>query len=517
MLHRCLQQGLYAILLFTPAYLFSQTPQSDSSRVEIIHADILRISEDGEGRITTLSGAVQLRQKGMLMQCDSARMIQSSNMVFAFGRVQINRESLIIRSQQLIYAGNDQFARLSGGVSLIRDNMKLNTPSLDYDMRTGISTYQAGGKVTRETTQIISRKGTYNENTELVFFTDSVRVNDPEYIMSSDTLRYDRTLEQFTFFPGTEILSSGNRIECHSGTYQVRNNQATFGKGTTMHNPPQILHADSLFYDQKKGIAIMHDRFHWKDSGMQAEILAFKGRYEEKKRVIIAANDPLLITRTDPDTLWLTADTLLSCQVSETDSTRLFYAWHKVRMFNKNFQGVCDSLSYSFADSTFHFFIQPVMWTEGIQIYGDTLSLRTKRNQPDYMFARKQSWIISDSDTSLALYDQIKGVSTHGYFDQNELKKVHVVQNAESLYFGKTEKGVYEGANKSKCAEIWIYFADKKISKISFVKKPEAVYTPIRKLARSEYTLEGFRVESSRRPISPQDIAPVWLKSVSKQ
>jgi hypothetical protein len=266
-----------------------------------------------------------------------------------------------------------------------------------------------------------------------------------------------------------------------------------------------------LFYDRNKGIAIMEDRFHWIDSSMQAEIFAYKGRFDEQQQQIRATQDPLLITRADQDTLWLTADTLLSRQKSSADTTRLFFAWRNVRLFSKGFQGVCDSLTYSFQDSIFHFYQLPVLWTEGIQIHGDTLSLQTKNNKPDYLYARKQAWVISLSDSALSLYDQITGVYLQGYFANNELDKVQVVQNAESLYFGKTEKGVYEGVNKSRCAQMWLHFEAKKLSRIRFLQKPEAVYTPIRKFPQSDYQLKGFRLETSRRPLSPKAIAPLWV------
>lgn len=503
--------GQIAGLLLFPLLLSAQVADTSSRKVEIIHADILRLSEIPGDRITSLSGAVQLRQEGMLMECDSALIYQQTNTVYAYGRVKIIRQSLLVKSQQLVYSGNERFARLSGGVMLNRDKMTLRTPSLDYDMNSGISTYLYGGEVVKGTTRIVSRKGDYNENTELVYFRDSVVVTDPDFRITADTLQFNRSTEKLVFFPRTTIYNEKNRIECQTGIYDLNNSQATFGSNTLLHSPPQRLAAEHLFYDRNNGIAIMEERFHWKDSSMQAEIFAFKGRYEERYQQIRATQDPLLITRADQDTLWLTADTLLSRQQSSADSFRLFFAWQNVRLFSKGFQGVCDSLTYSFQDSVFHFYQQPVLWTEGIQIHGDTLSLQTKNNKPDYLYARKQAWVISLSDSALSLYDQITGVYLHGYFANTELEKVQVVQNAESLYFGKTEKGIYEGVNKSRCAQMWLHFADKKLSQIRFLQKPEAVYTPIRKFPKSDYQLKGFRLESSRRPLSPRAIAPLWV------
>jgi hypothetical protein len=208
----------------------------------------------------------------------------------------------------------------------------------------------------------------------------------------------------------------------------------------------------------------------------------------------------------DKDSLFLTGDTLKSMNRSETDTIRNFFAYHKVRMFMKSMQGVCDSLFYSFADSTFRMYYKPVMWNEDVQMSGDTVYLHTKNKKADKFSICKSGYIISPSGPKY--FDQIKGINIFGYFKDNELYRMNVLGNAESLYFGKDDKNKYLGINKAASTNITIYFKDRKIEKIAFLKKPEATFTPMKMTNKDMLTLKDFNWQIDRKPKSRQELKP---------
>jgi hypothetical protein len=189
---------------------------------------------------------------------------------------------------------------------------------------------------------------------------------------------------------------------------------------------------------------------------------------------------------------------------SETDTVRNFFAYHHARMFMKDMQGVADSMFYSFADSTFRMYYKPVIWNDNTQISGDTIYLFTKNNKADRFSIYKSGFIISPSGPKY--YDQIKGVNIFGYFENDELHKMDVVNNTESLYYGKDEKDKYIGNNKALSSRIAIYFKDKKIEKIVFIKKPEAVFTPMKMLKKDQYYLKDFNWQIDRKPKSREEL-----------
>jgi hypothetical protein len=83
-----------------------------------------------------------------------------------------------------------------------------------------------------------------------------------------------------------------------------------------------------------------------------------------------------------------------------------------------------------------------------------------------------------------------------------------VMGNAESIYFGKDDKEKFIGNNKALSAAITMYFKDKKIDKIVFIEKPEAVFTPMKMLTEEQMRLTDFVWRIDQKPKKRED---VWL------
>jgi len=494
------------ILLFALAVLlFGDVRAQDSTKeVQIIHADYLKYTELGGKRYTLLSGDVQLKQEDVLMFCDSAKIQRDDNSVDAFGHVHIQQDTIDAYSDILYYTGNNKTARLVRNVRLKTPNMTLLSNELIYNSATKTSYYLSGGKVLRNKTTITSEKGYFYSATDMVHFRNNVEIVDSNYNLVSDTLHYNLKTDIAYFFGNTTIVNKESAINCQSGWYDSKSDVASFGKGTVVNNSPQTLFTDSLYYERFRGYGRCLKAFEWRDSSMEVSIIGNKGEYFEGQEYIKATDHPVLIYKLENDSLFLTADTLKSMKKSELDTVRIFYAYHKVRMFMKDMQGVCDSLYYSFEDSTFRFHQKPVIWNDSIQMTADTIFLTVKNKKPDELKMMRNGFIISPS--AFEFYDQIKGKNIFGYFIESELRKVKVVQNAESLYFGKEDNGKINGVNKAKSAIMWLYFAEKKMRKITFEKKPEAVFTPIKMLPKDDYTLKDFKWQIERRPKSRADI-----------
>jgi hypothetical protein len=100
------------------------------------------------------------------------------------------------------------------------------------------------------------------------------------------------------------------------------------------------------------------------------------------------------------------------------------------------------------------------------------------------------------------IFDQIKGKTIFAYFIDNEMKTMLANKNAESLYFGKNDDEEYLGANYAVADKIKVLMLNKEVDKITFITKPEALFTPMGQLAESDYYLKGFTWQSALRPKS---------------
>ncbi len=497
-------------LLFLPLFSFAQ----EQKEVEIINADYLKMQEVNGKKYTRLVGNVAMKQDEVLMWCDSAVLDKETNSVDAYGRVHIRQDTIDAYSQTLHHDGNKKFSKLNNNVKLTDSKMILYTEELYYDVKNKMSYYLTGGRVLKDSTVITSQRGYYYSKSREVFFNGNVVMTDPNYNLNSDTLMYQVETKISNFFGNTEIFNKGSKIYCNNGWYDSQRDVSSFGKNTVVVNPPQRLAGDSLYYERFRGFGKAIGNFTWVDSTMDVEIQGRYGEFIDERQYIMATQKPLLIYKMEKDSLFLTSDTLKSMTKSATDSTRNFFAYHKVRMFMKDMQGACDSLYYSFEDSTFRMYYNPVMWGDNIQMSGDTIHLLTKNKKAEKLSIYKAGFIISPSNNPSSAkatagkqyFDQIKGINIFGYFKDNELDYMDVKGNGESLYFGKDEKDKYIGNNKALSTDITLYFKDKKINRIVFIEKPEAVFTPIKMLTPEQFKLKDFNWQIDRRPKSREEL-----------
>lgn len=499
------RNALYSLFLFAACFLFAHCVYAQEQKeVEILNADYLKMGEKDGKKFTSLVGNVALRQEEIAMWCDSAILDKETNSVDAYGHVHIQQDTVNAYSNVLHHDGNKKFATLSGNAVLSSGTMKLFTDVLYYDVKNKQSYYLNEGRLYKDSTVITSKKGYYFNQTQDVYFNGNVVITDPNYNLNSDTLRYNTETKVSTFFGNTHIHNKASRIYCNNGWYDSNRDISSFGKNTVVVNPPQRIVADSLYYERYRGYGKVIGDFQWTDSSMQVDIFGKFAEYYDSRQYIMATQKPLLIYKMDKDSLFLTADTLKSMNRSETDTIKSFFAYHKVRMFMKEMQGVCDSLYYSFEDSTFRMYYQPVLWTNNTQMSGDTIFLQTRDKKADKLSIYKAGFIISPSGSKY--YDQIKGINMFGYFKENELEKLDVKGNAESIYFGKDEKNKYIGNNKALSTDITIYFKEKKIDKIVFIQKPEAVFTPMKMLTKEQMQLKDFNWQIDRKPKSREEL-----------
>lgn len=497
--------ALFILVLGSSHFTLAQTNE-EQKEVEILNADELRFQELEGRKITRMVGNVRLKQEEIYMWCDSAHLYKETNTVDAWGNVHIQQDTVHAYSRTLHHDGNRKFSVLKGNARLSNGRMTLTTEQLFYDVKNRVSFYTDSGTVKKDSTIITSRKGYYHTNTSDVYFKEQVVVRDSDYTIHSDTLKYHTGSKITTFLGLTEILRSENRIVCYYGWFDSENDISSFGKNTVVYNPPQRLVADSIYYERNRGFSKVIGPFQWTDSTMGTEIFGRYAEYSDRKQYLMATQQPLLIYKMENDSLFLVADTLKSMNKSEEDTTRVFYAYHHVRMYMKEMQGACDSLFYSFEDSTFRMYHQPVIWSDRIQMSGDTIYLVTRNKKAERFSIHRSGFIISPSGKKF--YDQIKGINIFGYLVDNEIKRLDVVGNSETLYFGKDDLDKFIGANTATSEKVSLHFHNKKIEKIVFIQKPDAVFTPIKMLAKDQLQLKGFYWQIDRKPKSREDLWP---------
>jgi hypothetical protein len=131
------------------------------------------------------------------------------------------------------------------------------------------------------------------------------------------------------------------------------------------------------------------------------------------------------------------------------------------------------------------------------------MAVFTKNRQTDRLELYNSAFIASQVDT--ISFNQIKGRSLTGYFKNNQLYKIDIKGNGESIYYLLDGENV-AGVNQSKCANIEAYVEKGKISEISDYGNPEGFIDPPEPSKPKELRLAGFNWFDSLRPKKKADI-----------
>ena len=487
------------LFVFIQFALFSALAQN-KKQVEVLHSDELEVIRTATGDIQKLKGDVRLRHNESIMTCDSAFLYRQTNTVDAFGNVRIIQGSEVtIAGDSLKYNGNDQKAALLGNASMRDRQMLLTTKRLNYDMREKIATYSTGATLVNDQSTLTSEIGYYHSNTKNAFFKKDVVLTNPEYTLKADTLLYNIESKIAYFFGPTIISSKESTIYCEDGWYNTVTDIALFAKNTKLENPPQWITADTLFYDRLQGLGRAFGNIKMVDTSQSLIIESAIANYYERQNTIIATQQALMTNIISGDSLFLTGDTLKSVEDTIT-KIRNLYAYHNVKIFKSDMQGICDSLTYNNKDSVLTMYKAPVLWSDNNQFLADTILIYLVNNKIDRISLLQNAFLASKNDT--LVYNQIKGKYINGIFEEDTLRRMVVDGNGLALYFLQDESNAYIGANRTECTNMVIKLFDNKVDRINCTGTPSGKVNPMKQLRVEELILEGFVWHGDKRPRS---------------
>jgi lipopolysaccharide export system protein LptA len=578
------------IFLLSGLVLSAQQPKAQPARKKIVlqNADEDNIRKDPlTGKdIHHLKGNVKLLDNETKMSCDSAIFYTGSNQVNAFIKIHIEQgDTLNLYGDYLFYDGKLGTAFVKGNVELIDKETHLYTDSIHYDVKNRIAKYTERGRIKNADNTLTSIIGVYYAAEKLFHFKDSVKIVNPKYVMTADTMDYN-SLSEIAYFTGpTHLVGDSIKMYCERGWYDTKKEITSVWKNAMIDNRHQIIHGDSLYFNNNTGFGESFRNVIIQDT---VNNIAIEGNYawvyKEPERFLVT-DKAVFIQISDQDSLFLHADTINSISklikvekkitevtkvvpvktepikadtiktlTNKTDSLnnvankldtikpaanktvtvkpvanktdtiktvtniidtlkaavpikkpatsyRLMKAFHNVRIFSKDLQAKCDSLSYSFQDSVIRLYTRPVIWSAENQLTADSMALFTKNRQSDRLELYNNAFIAMFVDT--IRYNQIKGRSLTGYFKNNELFKIDIKGNGESVYYLLDGEAV-GGRNQSKCANMEVRLEKGKVSEIYEYENPDGFIDP--PLPANPVRLDGFKWLDLLRPKKMKDI-----------
>ncbi len=474
----------------------------ESAKIEILHSDkLLGTKRDGK-TIRRLVGNVELLHDSVHMFCDSAYHFLTENYFTAYSNVRvIQGDSLFLYGDSLKYDGNSSDGKVRGRVKLLDNNMQLTTNFLDFNTETNVSHYFNGGTIVDSANTLFSNSGYYLSDIDEFRFRDSVVLVNLDYNIFTDTLHYSTDTEKSFFFGPTDIVTDSSYIYCENGWYDTHFGVARFGKNTWMQRNEIILEADSLNYNNKTGLGIARKNVIIEDTIQKIWI---KGQYaylNQKKDYSFVTDSALFILFQDNDSLYLHADTLFS--TTDSLDKKLIKAYRGVKFYRYEMQGKCDSLVYAESDSLIKLYHSPILWNENNQITAEYIQIHNTDGQADRVDIQQSAFIVTKQDS--VKYNQISGKNMTGYIRENEIRKIDVDGNAQTIYFPKDGEDII-GINMAESSNMTIFLRDAEVKRIVWHKLPEGIMKPLRQTNSEELYLKGFKWLENERPMNKYDI-----------
>ncbi len=455
-----------------------------------------------------LIGNVQLKHEDILMSCDSAYFYSETGSVDAFSRVKISQgDTLTLTGDLAHYNGETKEARVRNNVKLVNKEVTLETDTLNYYRSEGIATYQGGGVLNQEDSQLTSKRGRFLLDTEIFFFMDSVEILSPDYTIKTDSLKYDSGTEISYFSGPTEILTGDQFIYCENGWHDMQKNASFVTDKAYMEQNGRIIRGDTLYYDAEAGFGEAHSNVVMIDTLENMTLKGNFGRYYSEQESLMVTDSALMIQIDGSDTMYVHADTLRTMQnPDKEEQSRILRAYYKVKIFRTDLQVMCDSLVFVEADSAFDFFGDPVIWSDENQLTASHIRIYMVNQQLEKMQMNGVAFVASKKDS--VSFDQMRGKEMTGYFKENKLDRILVTGNGQTIYYA-TDQDIIVGANKTVSSNLTIYLNENKISSVVYTSQPDGTYYPLKMFPVEEARLSDFKWLEDWRPHTWEDIF-IW-------
>ena len=445
-----------------------------SDKIELIHADVSEFDQSLNAKATRLIGNVAFKHQNAFMYCDSAYLFRDENRLEAYNNIRITQgDSITLTGKRLNYDGNSKVAHVIDNVIMSDRKMTLNTSQLDYNLESDVASYSDSAHIVDGENVLTSKLGYFFSSTHDLFFRRDVRLVNPKYTMTCDTLRYN-TVNKTAFFLGpTQIISKDNIIYCESGWYNTETQKSNFNKNSYLQTKEQRLQGDSVFYDRLKGIGKVFGNVAITDTVNRIIISGDYGEYHELTDSSWVTGQAMMTQIIDGDSLFLHGDTLLAIGENKIDSTnrkKNIFAFHHVKLFKDDLQGSCDSLVYLASDSTIRLYTDPVEVLDSLR------------------------------------FNQIRGKNMVGVLSDNKLYRIDVTGNGQTIYYAKNKNEKNFGVNRADCSDLTIYIEENKVKGISLLNQPDGTLYPIKELSLNELRLKGFSWFDDKRPKTKEDI-----------
>jgi lipopolysaccharide export system protein LptA len=489
------------LLLLSVQGIFAQAPK----KIIVENADFSDVDQVAMPDALLLTGNVRVNHDGVILTCNKAYFFQKENYLKAFGNVQlVQGDTLYLNSKYAEYNGNMKQAFATGNAVMTSPDATLQTDTINFDRNVQQVFYNTKGTIINKDNTLVSKSGRYYVTEKKFRFLTAVVLTNPKYVIKSNHLDYySNSGHSYLFGPST-ITSKTNFIYTEKGFYDTKKNLAHLLRKSYIKYDDRLIEGDSLYYNRNIEFASATRNVKITDSINRGIV---KGHYAE----VFKLKDSMFVTKravavnfVDNDSVYIHGKKLM---VTGKEGERILRAFNNVRFYKTDMSGKCDSIHSNSKTALTKLIGNPILWNGESQITGDIMHLigdNTTR-KIDSLKVLNNTFIVS-RDTLGTGFNQVKGINLFGKFRDGKLHDVDVIKNTEVIYYMRNDTNELIGINKNVSSKINMILENNAIETITFFNKVDGDIYPEADLPENARKLRGLVWRGDERIKSKDDI-----------
>lgn len=429
----------FVVILLEPGNSVVYAQSKD--RITIERTDSLQgLMIDGQ-RVNRLFGNVRLRDRDRVFESDSAYLYPDVDRFQAWGNLQITGSKDIIWANELVYTAQDDIAELLGQVIISQDSLTLQSSYAKYFFNTEIAEFPDKIQLNDARSILIADSGIFYSSKDSAVFIGNIQLADSSSYLEGDTLRYNRTSQEFWI---------------HGSIFGINEPDSIRFSGS-------MIYGDSTGYKQIIGEAII-----------------------EK------------VSGTEPDSSYYFAQMI---EYYRDDDSYRVRAMGNASLWSVEYAASADSVWFEEEQNKAELLGLAKIWKDRLELSGSKLEIYLSNSTLDSIKAIRNPFIVMQDSVHGRLH-QLRGEIIEMYFDSTGIRTISIPRKTQLLYFPLSDDDQADGAIRVQVQTLSIQFENNEIIEINGYEAPDGEFFEESDQV-ANLRLEGFIYTPELRPNRP--------------
>jgi lipopolysaccharide export system protein LptA len=501
----------------------------DSNRLRTLHLDY----NTKDSIAYFFNGGSMMDKKGKVIESIRGYYHSKIERFKFIERVELNSDSLVLKSDSLAYWSKDKRVDFLGSVKVWQNNSFLSSNSGWYNREKEIYNFDDNAYMLNGQNELWAKRIYYERAEPKAELYDDVQILDTaqSMLLFSDFVRYrenpvfaelyknpslayysvENDLPDTLFFAADTIhYRMLPKFEMDSATVALSQKRYSLSRKDPikeMYNRPTPLPKDSTA--KKPVVAVKPPATDLLKTAAADSLLKITAKDSLKISVKDSLSnhlkDSLRIPVKDSlsnhlkDSLRIPVKDSLLLTPKDTTLIRVISANKNIRFYRSNIQGRCDSLMFNSIDSIIRLYKDPVLWNENNQFTADSIQLITSNEQLSKTELISGAFVATKEDS--LHYNQIKATDIVAHFTEGDLTRFDAYGGVTVIFFF-AEDSILTTMNQKECKTMTAIIKEKSVQRVRYFETVQSDLYPIIDVEPEKKRLKGFRLRYNERPAS---------------